>query len=132
MITELILQYPKPSIIVVGAIVTLVSTLVTKWMTDQEHLKALKARQKEIQKEIKKAKPGDKLYLELQSEIMQISGKMMKSSFRPLLITMVPFLLLFYWLRGLYEPLMGFSWFWWYFVSSIVFGMIYRKVFKMA
>jgi len=54
-IVEMMSACPKYSIAVFSVIVTLISTLVQKHFTDQEHLKALKKRQKEIQKEIKKA-----------------------------------------------------------------------------
>ena len=131
-ITELIMVYPVSSIIVVGFIVTLISTLVTKWATNQEHLKSLKDRQKELQKELKKCKPGECKFEEIQSEMLQITGVMFKSSFRPVLITIVPFLILFYWLKSIYIPLMGFKWFWWYFGASLASSMLFRKLFKMA
>ncbi len=132
MITDIITLYPKTSIIFLSIIVTLVSTLVTKWLTNQEHLRELKKRQKEIQKELKTCKPGDCKYQELQSEVLQITGTMMKSSFKPLFITMIPFLILFYWIRSIYTPLMGFTWFWYYLGASIVASTIFRKLFKMA
>jgi uncharacterized membrane protein (DUF106 family) len=130
-ILEVITQYPVASLIALSALVTLVSTLVTKWLTNQEHLKSLKVRQKQIQKDLKGCKPGDKMFEQLQNEMLQITGVMMKSSFKPLLVTMVPFLLLFTWIRGIYTNLLP-HWIWYYILSSIVFSMIYRKVFKMA
>ena len=123
---------PKESLIIFSALITLISTGVTMWLTDQEHMKSLKKKQKELNKQLKTAKPGDKLFKEVQAEIMKISGTMMKSQFKPMFVTIVPFLILFSWLRGFYTPLMGSSWIWYYIVSSIVFSTIYRKVFKMA
>lgn len=128
---EVIIQNPKMSLICISAIVTLISTIVTKYLTNQNHLRSLKERQKVIQKEIKNHKPGDKLFEELQNEMLQISMTMMKSSFKPMFITFIPFLILFYWIRGTYSELLS-GWIWYYLVSSIVFSMIYRKVFKMA
>ena len=130
-IKELILQNPKVSIIILSGIVTLISTLVTKWMTNQEHLRSLKERQKQIQQDLKKCKPGEKLFEELQNEMLQITMTMMKSSFKPLLVTMIPFLLLFAWIRGVYTPVLD-HWIWYYIISSFAFSMIFRKVFKMA
>jgi uncharacterized membrane protein (DUF106 family) len=100
-------------------------------MTNQEHLKSLKDRQKQIQIDMKKCKPGEKLFDELQSEMLQISMIMMKSSFKPVLITFIPFILLFNWIKNIYTPLLP-RWIWYYLISSIVFSIIYRKVFKMA
>jgi uncharacterized membrane protein (DUF106 family) len=119
------------SMVIVSALVTLVSTLVTKWLTNQEHLKSLKERQKQIQKDLKTCKPGEKRFEELQSEMLQISMTMMKSSFKPMFVTLVPFILLFSWLRGIYTPVLN-GWIWWYIGSSLVFSLIYRKVFDMA
>jgi uncharacterized membrane protein (DUF106 family) len=107
------------------------STLVTKWLTNQEHLRSLKERQKQIQKDLKKCKPGDKLFEELQSEMLQITMTMMKSSFKPLLITFIPFLLLLGWIRNTYTPILP-HWLWYYIGSSLVSSLIYRKIFKMA
>ena len=133
MITELMESNPVLSIIIIGVIVTFISTLLTKWLTNQEHLKSLKKRQKEIQQEIKKSKDDFKLIQELQSEMLKITGTMMKSSFRPILITFVPFVILFIWMRGIYEPILGrWTWIFWYLGASIVSSMILRKVFDVA
>lgn len=123
---------PRTSIIFWGIIVTIVSTLITKWLTDQEALKALKERQKELNAEMKKHKDDPKLLEEMQMEILKITGTMMKSQFKPLLVTFVPFILLFTWLRSVYTPIMGFNWFWWYLGSAIIAGMIFRKLFRLA
>lgn len=134
-ITQLMGEYPKISIVVVSLIVSLISTVVTKYTTDQAMLKSIKERQKEIQKEMKEKKysPTDKKYLELQSEILGLTGKMFKNSFKPILITMIPFLILFYWLRSFYVPLFGGnSWLWYYILPSILVGSLYRKIFKIV
>ena len=131
-ITELMQANPQISIIVLAVVVTLVSTLVTKWFTDQKNIRALKERQKEIQKELKTCK-DDCAIKELQSEMLQITGTMMKSSFKPMFVTIIPFLLLFAWLKGIYTPLLGFwGWFGWYLGVSLVSSMVLRKVLKLA
>ncbi len=134
-ILNLMGEYPKISLVIVSLIVSLISTIITKYTTDQSMLKSIKDRQKEIQKEIKDKKytPTDKRYLELQNEILELTGKMFKNSFKPLIITMVPFLLLFYWLRSIYVPLFGGnSWLWYYIVPSILIGSFYKKIFKVV
>jgi len=132
MITEFIQAYPKESIIFISIVVTAISTLLMKWLTNQEHLKSLKKRQKELQEEVKKHKDDGEMVKELQKEMLSITGTMMKSSFKPLLVTFIPFLILIYWLRSIYTPLMGGSWIWWYIGASLISSMIFRKVFKMA
>lgn len=131
MIKEWMIVNPKLSIAVFSFFVVLISTLVQKYFTDQEHLKVLKSRQKEISKEIKKSKDPSVMQ-ELNAELMELTMKMMKSSFKPMFITLLPFLALFTWLRGVYVPIMGNSWFWYYFGYSILFSIILRKVLKVA
>jgi len=131
MIVEFMQTNPRISIVVIALIVTFISTIIMKWLTNQEHLRSLKKRQKELQKEMRSCKDDGKLK-EMQSEILSITGIMMKSSFKPVFITMVPFLILFYWIRSIYTPIMGFSWFWYYLGASIISSIIYRKILNMA
>lgn len=129
--TEMMAADPKISIAIFSVVVTLISTLAQKWLTNQEHLKSLKKRQKEIQKELKKCK-DECVMKELNLEMMKIVGVMFKSSMKPMFVTIIPFLLLFAWLRGVYSPVMGSSWIWYYIGYSIVASMILRKVLKVA
>ena len=129
--TEMMVANPKISIAVFSVIVTLLSTLAQKWLTNQEHLKSLKKRQKEIQKELRGCKDGC-LMKELNSEMMKITGVMFKSSMKPMFATIIPFLILFAWLRGIYVPVMGNSWIWYYIGYSVVASIVLRKVFKVA
>ena len=122
---------PKVSIAIFSVAVTLISTLAQKWLTNQEHLRSLKKRQKEIQKELKKCK-DDNIMKELNLEMMKIMGVMFKSSMKPMFVTIIPFLLLFVWLRGIYDPVMGSSWIWYYIGYSIAASIILRKVLKVA
>ncbi len=130
-IKELMLINPTYSIAVFSIIVTLISTLAQKWLTNQEHLKSLKKRQKEIQKELKKTKEPSVMQ-ELNAELLQLTGLMFKSSMKPLFVTLIPFLLLFMWLRSVYVPVMGNGWIWYYLGYSIVASIILRKVLKVA
>lgn len=123
--------YPKFSIAIFAVIVTFVSTLVQKWLTDQEHLKKLKDRQKEIQAELRKSKDPS-LMQELNAEMMQITGTMFKSSMKPMFVTLIPFLLLFSFVRGVYIPLLGTGWIWYYLGYSVLSSMVIRKVLKVA
>lgn len=130
-LTEFISGYPILSLILVSLVVTFVSSLAQKWLTNQEHLQNLKKRQKEIQKELKNCKDQCRLK-ELNSEILSITGVMMKSSMKPLLVTAIPFLILFAFLRGVYTDLLGGWWIAYYIISSIVFSLITRKILDIA
>ena len=133
MITEIMIGSPKISIAVFSVVITLISTLVQKKFTDQEHLKSLKKRQKEIQKELKKTKDPS-LMQELNAEMLSLTGVMFKSSMKPMFVTIIPFLILFTWLRGVYgaEEVLGGSWIWYYLGYSILASIVLRKVLKVA
>ena len=94
-------------------------------------MKSLKKRQKEIQKELRGCKDHC-LMKELNSEMMKITGVMFKSSMKPMFATIIPFLILFWWLRTIYVPVMGNSWIWYYIGYSLVASIILRKVLKVA
>ena len=130
-LNEVMIANPRVSILVVSVIVTFIATLAHKWLTNQEHMKSLKARQKEIQKELKGCKDGN-VIKELNAELMKLTGVMMKSSFKPMFVTIIPFLILFAYLRSVFNPVMGNSWIWYYIGFSIVASIVIRKVLKVA
>ena len=130
--TEWMVSSPKISIAIFSIVVTFISTMAQKWLTNQEHLKSLKKRQKEIQKELRGCKDPS-LMKELNAEMMKLTGVMFKSSMKPMFATIIPFLFLFWWLRGIYSPIdMGISWIWYYLGYSIVASIVLRKVLKVA
>jgi len=130
-IVDFINANPRISLIIISIVITFVSSLITKWLTNQEHMKSLKERQKELQKELKGCKDDCRMK-ELQSEMLKITGTLMKSSFKPMLITFIPFLILIYWLKGIYSPILGNWWIAWYIGASLVSSLILRKLLKMA
>jgi uncharacterized membrane protein (DUF106 family) len=73
--------------------------------------------------------------MEKNKEIMAKNMQMMTQSFKPLLYTFVPFGIIFFGLRNIYEPfgklLFGLSWIWIYILSSFVFSIILRKMLKV-
>ena len=130
-IKELMVMNPKVSIGIFSVVVTLISTLVQKKLTDQEHLKSLKKRQKEIQKELRKTKEPS-IMQELNAEMLQLTGIMFKSSMKPMFVTIIPFLILFTWLRSVYVPVLGSGWIWYYLGYSVLASIVLRKILKVA
>ena len=135
-INGFIVAYPMPALIIISAVLTLITTILMLHFTDQEHIKNLKKRNKELEKELKAChKKGEHARVqEINQEAMELSLKLMKSSFsvKMLLITLVPFFIIFRFLRGFYIPLYGNWWILYYIVASMVASTIYRKLFKMA
>ncbi|MDD5112304.1 MAG: EMC3/TMCO1 family protein [Candidatus Altiarchaeota archaeon] len=92
-------------ITVVSIGLAVMSTLVRKKVLDQEKLKSQREEMKELNKKVKEAqKAGDnKAFSEHSSRLMELSGDAMKQQFKPMIFTLIPFLLVFNWMRGSYD-----------------------------
>jgi uncharacterized membrane protein (DUF106 family) len=132
---EWMITNPKLSIIFISFTVTLIITLINKFFTNQERIKEIKKRQKEIQEKIKehtKRNEKDKI-LELQKEILDGSMELFKHSLKPLIISLIPILLIFWWIKDVYSTTtIAKSWIWYYIVSAIIFSIILRKILDVA
>jgi uncharacterized membrane protein (DUF106 family) len=131
MLKELMMVNPKASIIVIGFLVTFFMTLITKKFTDQNRMKELKQIQKKCQINLKNSKGDMKKQSKIQKEIMACTGELMKHSFKPMLITMIPILLLITWIRGIYSEVLP-SWIWWYMSSAMISSIGLRKILKVV
>ncbi|HLD54766.1 MAG TPA: EMC3/TMCO1 family protein [Candidatus Nanoarchaeia archaeon] len=131
LIEEWMIAYPKVSILIISFLVTLVMTLVTKKFTDQNRMKELKKIQKACQIKIKDAKGDMQKQAKINQEVMACTMELMKHSFKPMLITMIPIILLFSWVSGVYTAVLK-GWFWWYFGGAIVSSIALRKVLDVA
>jgi len=78
----------------------LVSTLLQKFLTNQAKMKRLREDTKKLQEQIKAAKGDQAKAMKLQQKILPIQMDLMKESFKPLLVTLIPFLLVFFWLSN--------------------------------
>lgn len=127
----LIQQYPKTSLIVLACLISFISLVITKYVTDQKKMRELKARQKELSKMSKEFKQDIKKLTEINQEMMQISMEMMKHSFKPLLITFIPLLILLWWVKSTFQTVLP-SWIWYYIIAGIVSSLIFRKLLDVA
>jgi uncharacterized membrane protein (DUF106 family) len=123
---------------IIVLIITVLTTLVQKYATDQDKLKELKKEQKKLQAEIKKHKSEPKKMQELQRKQMEMMPKTMKLSMRGIIFTGIPFVLFFRWFddyftaleasTGLPVRFLGFiNWFWFYLIVTLIFSSILRK-----
>ena len=107
-ITEQILTLnPLILIVAVSFIITLISTLAYKFLTNQGRMKELKDGIKKHQDEMKKHKENPKKMMEVQKQAMQKNMEYMSHSFRPMIFTFLPIILIFGWLNGnlAYSPI---------------------------
>ena len=130
-INELLLVDPKVSIVIVAFLITLFMTLITKKFTDQERMRELKENQKKLQQKIKDAQGDTKEIAEINKELMGSSMELMKHSFKPMLFTFIPLLLLFWWIKGIYSPVLS-GWIWWYLVAGLISSIALRKALKVV
>lgn len=117
---------------------SLVGGIVRHIVLDKDMLKEHKSKMKDIKDKMKEAQKNQdvKGMQKHQSDLMSLTMEQMKHSFKPMIFTMVPFILVFKWLRDTYGAagtvvkLFGFQlgWFGWYFVCAVVSGMIINKL----
>lgn len=123
---------PRTSIILLSFIVTLFITIVNYFMVDKERMKEIRAKQKALRKEMKECKDNPTKMMELNKQMMEDMPEQLKHSFKPMIVTIIPLLILFKWLRSTYAvTAIAGTWFWWYIGFSILFSMILRKIFGL-
>lgn len=119
-------------------LITLMTTLVQKYATDQKTLREMKKEQKILQEEMKKYKEHPEKLMELQKKQFAFVPKTMKLSMRAIMFTGIPFILFFRWFGDFFTTMgnpkfFGFmSWFLFYILFSIIFSSIFRKIFKVV
>ncbi len=93
---------PIIAILFLSVVLGLINTLLQKYMTDQAKMKRLKDDTKKLQAKIKSLQKEKKMdeAMSVQQKLMPIQMSLMKESFKPLVVTMVPFLVVFFWLAN--------------------------------
>ena len=123
--------------LIVVAILSLLTSLIHKYTTDQHELRKLKEEQKILQAELKKYQNDPKKLVELQRKQIEFFPKTLDLTVNSALYTLLPFLLLFRWFIDYFSEntgeIFGFlSWFWAYFIFTIIFSSIWRKALNVA
>jgi len=131
-INAFILSNPKTAIIILSFAVTLLITIVSHFMTDKELMRSIKAKQKSLREEMKKFKDDPAKMMEINKKMMEDMPHQLKQSMKISLVTILPLLFVFKWLRNSFAlTAIASSWIWWYIGASIVFSMVLRKMFKL-
>lgn len=131
-ITELILVNPRVSIVILSFIASLVITTISYFLTDRKKMKEIKERQKDIRLELKKFKNDPEKVMELNKKMMADFPEQMRASLKPMLVTIVPILIFFGWLKSTFAATdIAATWLWWYIISSIIFSIFIRKIFGL-
>ncbi|EKQ53012.1 MAG: putative membrane protein [Methanobacterium sp. Maddingley MBC34] len=96
---------PMIGVFIISTIVAFFITLANKLLVDQDRLQFLQKEMKGFQQETMAAqKSGDaKAMAEVQkkqAEFMDLQKEMMMNSFKPMIVTMIPILLIFWWMAA--------------------------------
>lgn len=123
-------------LVLISAIISLVTSLLQKYTTDQETLKQIRAEQKILGDQMKEFKEHPEKVMALQKKQMELIPKTMEITLRPALYTAIPFILIIRWFGDYFadytEKIFGFfGWIWAYIIFAIFFSIIFRKVFKV-
>jgi len=124
--------------------ITLITTLIQKYATDQKALKELKHEQKILQEEMKKFRDNPAKITELSKKQMEFIPRTFKLTSRTILFTGIPFILFFRWFYDFFNALtaanngiapvfFGFlPWFWFYLIFTLIISSILRKYMKVV
>ena len=131
-IVESIITNPRISIMVISLIVTIFMTLVRYFVTDKELMKEIREKQKWIREEMKRHRDNADKIAELNKQMMEHFPAQMRQTFKMMLLTMIPLLILLGWLRGVFaQTTIASTWIWWYIGFSMLFSIILGKIFKL-
>lgn len=94
---------PLMTIFVIGAVISLITTVAQKVLVDQDRLLYLQKEMKDFQQEMMEArKTNDPKALEKvqrkQMEFMGLQKEMMTMSFKPMIVTFLPIIIIFWWI----------------------------------
>ena len=131
-LTELIQSNPKISIVALAFLVSIAITLINYFMVDREKMKQIKQKQKQLREEMKKFKDNPEKMMEINKQMLEDMPEQLKMSFKPMVITLVPLLILFAWLKSTFAVTsIASTWIWWYIGASIVSSIVTRKLFGL-
>jgi uncharacterized membrane protein (DUF106 family) len=100
-------------VFIIATIVAFVITLANKLLVDQDRLQFLQKEMKGFQQDMMKAqKSGDPKAMadmqKKQTEFMGLQKEMMFNSFKPMIVTFVPIIIIFYWMAQ--NPIINHMW----------------------
>ena len=131
-LVDIINTNPLMGMAIVAFIVTVVMTTIRFFATDRKLMREIKEKQKHLREEMKKYKHDVEKMGELNKEMMSHMPAQLKESFKIMLITIIPLIILLKWLRTTFEATaLANTWIWWYIGFSVIFGIVLGKVFKL-
>lgn len=96
---------PALTVLIIAFIVSLITTIANKYLVDQDEVNEHQAKMKDLNKRMRDAqKRGDgkelaKIQAE-QTEMMKGQTAMMSNQMKPMFVTFIPIILIFFWMRS--------------------------------
>ncbi len=124
--------------ILIILLITVISTLIQKFATDQKAMKELRQEQKILSEEMKKYRDHPEKMAEFSKKQMEFFPRTMRLTSRAMLFTSIPLILFFRWFSDVFAAMGNpkffgiFGWFLFYLVLAIVFSAILKKVLKVV
>ena len=102
--------FPILTVFLIATIIAFITTLANKLLVDQDEMEASRNEMKEFQEKMKEAqKSGDAKKLAkaqaMQQQVMAKQSSMMMNSFKPLIVTFIPIMLMFWWMAQPDNPI---------------------------
>lgn len=96
------------AMLIITLVLSLLITLIYKYVTNQVMMKELKGDIKKLQQQSKEHRKNPEKMMKLQKEMMDKNMVLMKHSFKPTLITFLPMILIMGWLQShiAYDPIL--------------------------
>lgn len=140
-IQSIVTAQPAIFIVIASLVIALFISLVYKYATNQREMKRLRDELKHLQGRVKENKHNQEKILEIQKELAGKNLEYMKHSFRPMMLTFFPVIIIFWWLSSLYKDIgivltipfigLGLNWIWTYILFSFIFSLILRKALRV-
>ncbi|MBI5392196.1 DUF106 domain-containing protein [Candidatus Woesearchaeota archaeon] len=127
---------PLFGIFFIAFFITLFTTIIYKYSTNQNTMKQLRDDTKALQKQLKETIDLEKLK-SINAELQAKSFETLKHNIKPMLITFIPTALVFLWLRTQFATstekiFFGiFGWLGTYILATFVFSFVLRKLLKV-
>jgi len=123
------------------SVILFITSLIYKFMINKNEIREVKEKQREKQEKIKELqKTNPKEANQVMNEMLKLSQKQMKMTLKPMMVSLLLFLVVLPFLPNLFPgvvanlpftlPYFGsdFGWLAWYFILSIPLNSIFRKL----
>ncbi len=90
--------HPALGLLIISLLISIITTLAIKFLTNQTLMRDLRNELKELQKEMKELRNNPKKMAKINEKVMETNSKYMAHSMRPTFFTLIPILLIFGWL----------------------------------